>query len=769
MIRELFLEDLSLWSCLWQSTLFAVIGLAGSFLLRRRPARASGVLFLTVMVAVFVPAMSLLVRHFELGLLTEEPTLLPSFDIEIPIETTRILPAPEIRPIELKEPADFKLAESGSGDVRIPWRLIALYGWMITTLILLGRLFVAFVSGIRLLRRAKSDCCEHIQRAADAARARLGITRHLNVRSSGQVLSPMIWCWSRPPVLLVPEDLDERIDWVDVICHELAHWRRWDHISGLIAELAVCILPWNPLLWWSKRRMVRLSEQACDDWVLAGGCTGADYAQSLLNLSPELKMAFLPTVIGKEKPMKKRIYRIVKEKGGVPYVGLRWALVVTVIAASVTVGVAFAQERPARVEPLQSDRQPAAEQQERQVLTERMTDLRNQAHELKVRMDEVRAELAKLQDSGKGESDEAQAHRAELRELEEAMAPVEREIQELEGELRGRQMRPNADQEPRREMLRRLEELGHETEMMLQALAEQNFGHNKEANMLYGRMRELNEQMKQVRQQLGRQLGGPGRQEPGFNFEQMGDRFNREFRRQAPSEEKMLQLEELRERAQQIELELKELGDENPDRAEKLRTELRAVCQEIFRIEIEREVGRRGLQERARELERRLQELGDGHPEEAQELRMQLDQIHQQIERIEREPGITDRSRPQFEYQMQPGSERREQLMAKLEQLQAKLRERELELRELEEQGKGGSEEAQMRRQRLRELQEQLQATENEIQQSEPGRAQEPGRDNLEREVQDLRKQMDNVNQQMGEMRELIKRLVEKSESPKAS
>ena len=765
MIRELFLEDLSLWGCVWQSTLFAVIGLAGSFLLRRRPARASAVLFLAVMATVFVPAMSLLVRHFELGLLTEEQIALPSFEIEIPAATPPILPAPEIRPAVLKEPADFELAESGSGDVRIPWRLIALYGWIITTLILLGRLFVAFVSGIRLLRRAKPEGCEHISQAADAARARLGITRHLNVRSSVQVRSPMIWCWSRLPVLLVPEDLDERIDWVDVICHELAHWRRWDHLSGLIAELAVCILPWNPLLWWSKKRIVRLSEQACDDWVLAGGCTGADYAQSLLNLSPELKMAFLPTVIGKEKPMKKRIYRIVKEKGGIPYVGLRWALVVTVIAASVTVGVAFAQERPAGVEP-QPDQQPAAEQRERQVLTERMTDLRNQAHELKARMDQVRAELAKLQDSGKGESEEAQAHRAELHELEEAMAPVEREIQGLKGELHGRQMRPEADQEPRREMLRRLEELGHETEMVLQALAEQNFGRNEETNMLYGRMRELNEQMQQVRQQLGRQIEGPGRQ-------------RREFGREGRNEEKIMQMEELRERARQIELELKELGDENPDRAEKLHAELREIHDTLARVERElgssREQGDmprmhlRELREDAQQLEHRLQELGDGHPDEAQELRMHLDQIHQQIERIEREPGITDRSRPQFEYQMQPGSERREQLMAKLEQLQAKLRERELELRELNEQGKAQSEEAQMRRQRLSELQEQLQATENEIRQIEPGMAQEPGRDNLEREVQDLRKQMDNVNQQMGEMRELMKRLLEKSEPSKAS
>ena len=31
MIREIFLQDLSLWSCVWQSTLLVMIGLVGSW------------------------------------------------------------------------------------------------------------------------------------------------------------------------------------------------------------------------------------------------------------------------------------------------------------------------------------------------------------------------------------------------------------------------------------------------------------------------------------------------------------------------------------------------------------------------------------------------------------------------------------------------------------------------------------------------------------------------------------------------------------------
>jgi hypothetical protein len=73
MIRDVLLENMSLWGCMWQSTSFALIGLIGSFLLRRGPARASQVLLLAMIAAVIVPAMGGLVKHLELGLFAAEP------------------------------------------------------------------------------------------------------------------------------------------------------------------------------------------------------------------------------------------------------------------------------------------------------------------------------------------------------------------------------------------------------------------------------------------------------------------------------------------------------------------------------------------------------------------------------------------------------------------------------------------------------------------------------------------------------------------------
>jgi beta-lactamase regulating signal transducer with metallopeptidase domain len=143
-----------------------------------------------------------------------------------------------------------------------------------------------------------------MEEAVRSARAKLGIDREVQVCSSRGVHSPVIWCWKHIPVLLVPGvdgRCDSTIDWTGVLCHELAHWKRRDHISGLLAELAVCIVPWHLLLWWAKSRLTSLSEQACDDWVLATGQPGADYAESLLDLTPVGQMVFVPTVISSKK------------------------------------------------------------------------------------------------------------------------------------------------------------------------------------------------------------------------------------------------------------------------------------------------------------------------------------------------------------------------------------------------------------------------------------------------------------------------------------
>lgn len=797
MICALFMEKLSLWSWVWQSTLFALIGLAGSFLLRHRPARACQVLFLAMVAAVVVPVTSVLIAHFGLGLFAPEPvarepetpyeivaTYGQTLDDEAPEAALSIHIQAGTGPVDIPvdrvsmEPAPLETVPQSAG---IPWRSFFLYGWMIAALVLLGRLCIAFAGGVRLLRRTKLQNCERIQRAADTARARLGVTKGLRIRGGEDVRSPMIWCWSNPPVLLVPADLEDNVNWVDVICHELAHWMRRDHLTGLMAELAVCILSWNPLLWWAGKRIVRLSEQACDDWVLAGGRAGTDYAQSLLNLSPKVQMAFLPTIIGKEKPMKERIYRIVKEKCGDPRIGVRWALAMTIIAATLTVGVAFAQRRPAGPETTDRGERPAPEERERQVLSERRVELEGRARELGDRIARTEDELAELEAAGKADSEQAQSLRTERRRMRGEMGRMEQELRGVASERREREIRqPREGEEQRREILRRLEELGHETELALGRLEERRLGSGEEADALYRHMRGLNEQMREIRRELGRQLEEPQRRRPEAEGRERPeiDRRIQELARQ---------LEELKLNSQDKERTLRELQEQGKGETddalairrnlEEIHARMQAAEQELGTIERERAPAREArirvrrepvpeamvreqeeLRQRARQIERELREMGDEHPEKAEQLGAELREIRG---RLESRPDVR-LSGSGAEIRVQPrvrmDREKEPELVIRQRELEEQARRIERSLGEL---GDGHPEQAGELRAQLDEVHQQMEIIERERGGFGPDGPLVRERDDLERQVQELRTQVNSVNEQMGELRELLKRLLE--------
>jgi beta-lactamase regulating signal transducer with metallopeptidase domain/predicted nucleic acid-binding Zn-ribbon protein len=740
MIRELLLKDFSLWGVAWQSTLFAVIGLVGSFLLRRRPSRSCQVLFLALIAAVLVPTMSILVKHLEVGLFAAEPTTLkPDTPNEV---TARQYEAPAALPrtdipgdvqAGIGEPAGTKAA---SGSINVPWRTIAVYGWMGVAFILMGRLLVAFIGGIHLLRQAQLCGCEQVRRAADSARTRIGMVKGLQIRSSKGLRSPVIWCWSRPPVLLVPADLDCAVDWVGVISHEIAHCKRWDHLGGLIAELVVCILPWNPLLWWCKKRMVRLSEQACDDWVVEGGQPGTEYAQSLLNLSPEVQMAFLPTVIGKEKPMKERICRIVREKCGEPRVGARWVLAVTAIAVSLAVGAAFAQRRPAGPGSPEQDERLVTTDRERDVPPERRAELAGRERQIRAEIAQTEKELAGLEDQQRGQSDDAHALRRRVQELSEQMQVVRQQLEGFGRERRELESRERPEIEGRaRELARHLGGLeadAHAKELALRRLEEQDKGNTDEAHA-------IRRQLEEVRQRI------QAAQEERASLERGGlvnGEIQVELELSAHPEARVQRRQELRERARQIEVELREVGDRYPEKAQKLQVELRAIRGQVEQVEREpgsprrqavasrlqqpvvrvdsdearvRTQRRLELQEQIRRLERQLEELGPEHPEEAGELQVQLERTHEQIQRIERESNRLEHPTLRLEAALQPGAEVRHE-------------------RVVVEADRGG------------------------VSQDRPPVRERQG---LEREVSELRGQMDRLSAEMRELRELMKQLLE--------
>ena len=357
MTDKLFLHSAFLSTFLAQSTVCIAAGLLASFVLSRYSARAHQVLFLAMVAAVIMPTMSILVKHYQLGLFVAElPTARPESRPSLP-------PAPyETSTVagDLNIPHEASAVEQSQAPATVSsltavfsWRSLLFGLWFVASLVLLVRLLIVFVLGIRLLKRATPVTAPNIRNAARTAARRLGLNVRVDVFDSFSVDSPVIWCWAATPVLLVPQTTAQpakHIDWVGVFCHEFAHFKRRDHITGLFAELLLCIFPWNPLTWWARSRLTKLSEQACDDWVMATGQSSADYAEALLDLAPQRQMAFVPTVVAGANGLAARIRRIVQDSCNNPRIGTRWTSAVSILIICTCFAVAFAQTRPATMD-----------------------------------------------------------------------------------------------------------------------------------------------------------------------------------------------------------------------------------------------------------------------------------------------------------------------------------------------------------------------------------------------------------------------------------
>jgi hypothetical protein len=157
MTTQFLSENAFLFQCIWQSTICIGLGLAGSYLLRRRPARAHQLLLLAIIASVAVPVMSRLVRHLNWGLLVSPAPgsvpvgNMPRFDYDRPKEVAHV-ESNHTRLSTFEHSAAPVL--SAPKRIRIPWSAILISGWIGATTILLTRLVVTFALGVRLLGRA---------------------------------------------------------------------------------------------------------------------------------------------------------------------------------------------------------------------------------------------------------------------------------------------------------------------------------------------------------------------------------------------------------------------------------------------------------------------------------------------------------------------------------------------------------------------------------------------------------------------------------------
>ncbi|MDE2784881.1 MAG: M56 family metallopeptidase [Gemmatimonadota bacterium] len=178
------------------------------------------------------------------------------------------------------------------GDVeKAPW--LVRYGkagfvpfWLLGVAVVVGWTIVRAQSFRRFLRGASREAPATLQRDAREVADVLGLATVPAIYTTDTVISPMV-CWSGGAVrVYIPSALLNGMEpaqsrWI--LAHELAHVRRSDHIVRWLEWLACTVFWWNPVAWWTRRRLRSAEEVCCDATVVrAFDCSPRAYARALM-------------------------------------------------------------------------------------------------------------------------------------------------------------------------------------------------------------------------------------------------------------------------------------------------------------------------------------------------------------------------------------------------------------------------------------------------------------------------------------------------------
>jgi HEAT repeat protein/beta-lactamase regulating signal transducer with metallopeptidase domain len=198
-------------------------------------------------------------------------------------------------------PSATESASNPAVAARVGWldaSLLAVFLWGAGALAVLAFLVAGTLGSWWIRRTARPLQAPWVDEAQVLAEA-FEIPRSVRIVESPAVTMPMV-CGVWRPAIVMPA---AAADWSDdrrrvVVLHELAHVKRRDCLTQALAQI-VCAAYWfNPIVWFAARRLRVERERACDDFVLAAGEKGPDYAAHLLEIAQTMRHRGAPALAG---------------------------------------------------------------------------------------------------------------------------------------------------------------------------------------------------------------------------------------------------------------------------------------------------------------------------------------------------------------------------------------------------------------------------------------------------------------------------------------
>jgi beta-lactamase regulating signal transducer with metallopeptidase domain/predicted nucleic acid-binding Zn-ribbon protein len=178
----------------------------------------------------------------------------------------------------------------GDGSLPVAWQVLLVMVWLAGVLAVLAYTLLSRVHVWLLGRRASELRDMRVLARAHGIASELGLRRPVEVLEGDADVMPMTWGVLGETLLLPASARSwsaERLD--GVLRHELAHIRRRDSLTQLVAEVGCALYWFHPGMWLAARRLRVEREHACDDVVLLAGARPSDYAQELLEIARTMR------------------------------------------------------------------------------------------------------------------------------------------------------------------------------------------------------------------------------------------------------------------------------------------------------------------------------------------------------------------------------------------------------------------------------------------------------------------------------------------------
>lgn len=314
--------------------------LAAMRLLRKRSAATRrSVLVGGFAIVLALPVATALLPALHLRDRAEPASLVPAAPPEEIVEASAVAVVPSMEPVHA--------AISPAPEPATPLSPLVVIGglWALGALAVLARLGVGLARARRLARSAR------FVETLDVA------GKPVEVRISSEISTPAV-TGLIVPVVLLPRDA---ATWTAerrriVLAHELAHIASRDCLASAIAQLAVAIHWFDPLVWIAARRLRIERELAADEQVVDQGVLASSYAEHLLAIATDRAVPIGALAMAESSQVSVRIHALLATR--TPRTRLGRALPCAGLALAAVVACATPERDPAPVVETPAPAQP---------------------------------------------------------------------------------------------------------------------------------------------------------------------------------------------------------------------------------------------------------------------------------------------------------------------------------------------------------------------------------------------------------------------------